>query len=112
MNHPRDRPAVARGGPRGAPSAAARRSAIEQRARRTLMPRVIHFEIPADDPDRVIAFYEKVFGWKTQKWEGPEPYWLLTTGEDSQAGINGGVMRKHHPAQPVANTIDVPNVDE
>ena len=26
------------------------------------MSRVIHFELAADDPQRAIAFYEKVFG--------------------------------------------------
>ncbi len=28
------------------------------------MPRVVHFEIPADDPERAIEFYRQVFGWK------------------------------------------------
>jgi predicted enzyme related to lactoylglutathione lyase len=28
------------------------------------MPKVIWFEIPADDPGRAIKFYEDVFGWK------------------------------------------------
>ncbi len=28
------------------------------------MSRVIHFEIPASDPERASAFYKKVFGWK------------------------------------------------
>ena len=55
------------------------------------MPRVIHFEIPADDPERAVAFYQNVFGWKWQKWEGPEPYWLATTGEDSEPGAAGYV---------------------
>ena len=27
------------------------------------MSRVIHLEIPADDPERSIKFYEEVFGW-------------------------------------------------
>lgn len=35
------------------------------------MSRVIHFEIPADDPERSISFYEKVFGWRIEKWDGP-----------------------------------------
>jgi hypothetical protein len=30
------------------------------------MPRVIWFEIPADDPDRAAKFYEDVFGWKIE----------------------------------------------
>lgn len=31
------------------------------------MPRVVHFEIPADDPGRAVKFYESVFGWQIQK---------------------------------------------
>ena len=38
------------------------------------MPRVVHFEIPVNDIDRSIAFYEKIFGWKFQKWDGPDGY--------------------------------------
>ena len=30
--------------------------------------RVMYFELPADDPKRAIAFYEKVFGWTITKW--------------------------------------------
>lgn len=58
------------------------------------MPRVLHFEIHASDPERGIKFYEKVFGWTFQKWEGPMDYWLITTGPDSEPGINGGLMRR------------------
>jgi len=58
------------------------------------MPRVVHFEIHADDPERAIGFYQKLFDWKFQKWEGPMPYWLVTTGQDSEPGINGGLIRR------------------
>ncbi len=40
------------------------------------MPRVVHFEINADDPERAAKFYQNVFGWKIKKWEGPIDYWL------------------------------------
>jgi predicted enzyme related to lactoylglutathione lyase len=56
------------------------------------MPRVVHFEIHAGDPERAINFYEKVFSWTLQKWEGPTPYWLVTTGPDDERGINGGLL--------------------
>ena len=49
------------------------------------MPRPVHFEIPTDNPDRAIAFYAAVFGWTFQKWEGPMPYWLITTGPERRA---------------------------
>jgi hypothetical protein len=93
------------------PAAAAnpRHSFIPEEAH---MPRVIHFEIPAEQPERALEFYRAVFGWKAQKWEGAEDYWLLTTGADHEPGINGGLMRRKDPAQPVAHSIDVPSVDE
>ncbi len=30
------------------------------------MPRVVHFEIHADDPERAISFYNSVFDWEFQ----------------------------------------------
>jgi predicted enzyme related to lactoylglutathione lyase len=33
------------------------------------MSRVMHFEIPAVDPNRAVNFYETVFGWKIEKCE-------------------------------------------
>lgn len=49
------------------------------------------FEIPADDPGRAAKFYDDVFGWKV-KWDGPIDYWLVTTGEDEEPGINGAII--------------------
>jgi predicted enzyme related to lactoylglutathione lyase len=76
------------------------------------MPRPVHFEIPADNPERIIAFYQTVFGWTVQKWDGPMPYWMVTTGPDGEPGINGGIMPKRDPRQPCVNTVGVANVDE
>src|ERR1051325_7268481 len=77
------------------------------------MPRPTHFEIPAENPERARAFYQTVFGWTFQKWEGgPMPYWMIITGPDSEPGINGGLMPRQHPQQPCVNTVSVANVDE
>jgi len=76
------------------------------------MPRVGHFEINADDPERVVKFYQKVFGWKIEKWNGPVAYWLVTTGPNDQPGINGGIMKRMNPQASTYNTVDVPSVDE
>jgi predicted enzyme related to lactoylglutathione lyase len=76
------------------------------------MPRVIHFEIAADDPDRAIDFYQQVFDWKIEKWEGPVEYWLITTGPADEPGIDGGMTRKGEMATGTENTIGVTSVDE
>ncbi len=75
------------------------------------MPRVVHFEIPADNPDRAIRFYSEIFGWKFQKWEGPMEYWLVQTGEE-QKGIDGGLMRRRIPGASTVNTVEVTSVDD
>ena len=74
------------------------------------MLRVTHFEVPADDPERAVAFYRTVFGWKIEKWEGPAEYWLVMTGE-GEPGINGGIARRGSVSV-TTNTIEVPSVDE
>lgn len=82
------------------------------------MPRVIHFEIQVENPERAVRFYQNAFGWKFDKWEGPEEYWLITTCPNDQPGINGGLMKRRGPG-PQQNqavnsfvcTIGVENLD-
>jgi len=76
------------------------------------LPRPIHFEIPAEDPGRAMAFYSKVLGWTFTKWDGPVDYWLITTGDANEPGINGGLMPRRDPAQPCVNTMNVADLDE
>ncbi len=76
------------------------------------MPRVIHFDISADDPERALRFYRDVFGWKAEKWNGPFDYWLIKTGEPDQPGIDGGLARRDQPWESITNIIDVTSVDE
>jgi len=76
------------------------------------MPRVAFFEINAEDIDRATQFYTTVFGWEFAKWDGPNDYWLITTGKDTP-GIDGGMMRRQADMPPASgNTIDVPSLDE
>ena len=74
------------------------------------MPRITHFEVPADDPARAQKFYSDVFGWKFDKWDGPTEYWMAKTGEDNQPGAwqcvdqckryEAGQWPKGEPKQP------------
>ncbi|WP_018615593.1 VOC family protein [Segetibacter koreensis] len=73
--------------------------------------RVVHFEIPCDDPDKTMEFFKEVFGWGFQSY-GQEQYWLATTGDDKSPGINGAIMKKRDPKQPLVNTLSVTNIDE
>lgn len=82
------------------------------------MPRPMHFEIHAADPERVQAFYRTLFDWQFQSWGGPVEYWVITTGPATEPGINGGMVRRRGspPAEGQAVnafvcTVDVPDVD-
>ena len=77
------------------------------------MPRVVHFELSAEDPERAVRFYQNVFGWEISKWDGPHEYWLISTGEQDKPGINGGLMRQmpQFPARTPVHTLDVDSVD-
>ncbi len=71
---------------------------------------MVHFEILADDPERAVKFYLDVFKWKIEKWD-PFEYWLVTTGDDDEPGINGAIMPKEVDSM-VMNTISVDSYDE
>ena len=82
------------------------------------MPRVVHFEIQAADPERAMRFYTDLFDWRFNKFAGPMDYWLIVTGSPDQPGIDGGLLRRNGP--PPADgqavnafvcTIDVPSLD-
>ncbi|MCE7938838.1 glyoxalase [bacterium] len=82
------------------------------------MGRLVHFEIHASDPERLADFYRALFGWTIAKWEGPMPYWVITTGDPASPGIDGGmVLRQGDPpaaGQPVNAfpcVVDVDDVD-
>ena len=81
---------------------------------------IVHFEIPADDPERAAKFYRDMFGWTINRWENPDgiEYYIVQTvptdqqGMPTRQGVNGGMMRRMYPSQQPVNYIAVPNVDE
>jgi uncharacterized protein len=73
--------------------------------------RIVHFEIPAHQPEDLTKFYAELFGWKFNK--APMPgmeYWLCETGSDGP-GINGAVMQRQNAQQPWMNYVDVASID-
>jgi len=63
--------------------------------------RVVHFEIPANEPKVLTNFYRELFGWKFQL--APIPgveYWSCETGADGP-GIKGTIMKRQNSRQPL-----------
>lgn len=57
-----------------------------------------------------MTFFRDVFGWTFSRF-GTEEYWMCITGETSEPGIDGAVMLRRDPNQPVTNSIIVDSVD-
>lgn len=81
------------------------------------MPRPIHFEIHANDPQRAIAFYTGVFGWTVNQYDDQQ-YWLVSTGPTDEPGIDGAILprmgARPAPGAPVVgmvNTMQVADLD-
>jgi predicted enzyme related to lactoylglutathione lyase len=64
---------------------------------------VVHFEIHASEPQRLIDFYTELLGWKFNQF-GEMPYWAIETGEgaigmnEPGRGINGGLTQRQGAA--------------
>jgi predicted enzyme related to lactoylglutathione lyase len=75
------------------------------------MPKLTHFEIPADHVERAVRFYSKVFDWFIQKDEAtPEDYWLVTPKEN-EPEITAGIMKRTGPEDATVPTYEVSSVD-
>src|SRR6266571_316331 len=83
------------------------------------MDKVVHFEIPADDPARAKKFYSSVFGWKVQDVPNLDFTMVYTVATDERAqmpkeagAINGVIMRRapEHPTPQI--TIGVADIDK
>ena len=76
---------------------------------------IVHFEIPADDVARAQTFYQSVFGWKIKQMPMPAggiEYYGVTTRNEGQPGINGGLMKRNMPGQRFANYVAVKSIDD
>jgi predicted enzyme related to lactoylglutathione lyase len=54
------------------------------------MNTVAYFEIQSADPEKAVAFYQALFGWRfTRDEQLPIPYWRIET-----PGIRGGLLQR------------------
>jgi predicted enzyme related to lactoylglutathione lyase len=81
---------------------------------------IVHFEIPASDPDKLSKFYTDLFGWKIEKTSmGDTDYYMTQTvpvGEDYmptvRGAINGGIYKRQDAQQAPVNYVQVESVDD
>lgn len=84
---------------------------------------IIHFEIPANNPEKLSEFYRNLFGWKIEKVSMGEmnDYWTIETRAGTAqnmeksmntAGTNGGMMKKMDANQRPVNYVLVESIDD
>ena len=74
---------------------------------------VVHFEIHATEPQRLVDFYTELLGWRFNRW-GDAPYWTIDTGEGAIGnvagsaghGINGGLTQRTGPRPEVGAPLN------
>ena len=84
---------------------------------------IVHFEIPAEDIEKLKKFYQDLFGWTMNKHAGPTAYYLVGTVPvdektmmPARPGVNGGLYEKKDALSPELakpiNYISVESVEE
>lgn len=79
--------------------------------------KVVHFEIPAEDPKRAKSFYERCFGWRINEFPGMGYWGVGTTPVDDKqtptepGGINGGLTKRNDVLKHPTFTVNVPDID-
>jgi predicted enzyme related to lactoylglutathione lyase len=78
------------------------------------MSRIVHFEVPADNPERAQKFYAQALGWEFVKFpgEGPVEYWLVKTGPTGAPGIDGGLLKRGAAGQGPMVIAGVASIDQ
>ena len=76
---------------------------------------VVHFEIHAAEPQRLIEYYSTLLGWTFTRF-GELDYWVIGTGEGSieqggaGLGINGGLVKRLGPSPVIGGPVTGANL--
>lgn len=79
---------------------------------------IIHFEIPANNVEKLKKFYEELFGWTITLAPGPIEYWVIQTvptdekGMLQRPGVNGGMYKKQDPQNKPINYFSVESITD
>jgi predicted enzyme related to lactoylglutathione lyase len=72
---------------------------------------IVHFDIPAENVEKMRKFYSSLFGWKIERVAGPIEYYLIKTAPEGK-GVGGGMPKKEDQSQQPMNYYSVESVDE
>ena len=80
---------------------------------------VVHFEIYADDPDKLAQFYTSLFDWTIERMPGMDYRFIKTVETDAKGmpsqpgGINGGMLKRPEGYEgPWINYVNVESLEK
>ena len=74
--------------------------------------KIVHFEIPAGDVERLSRFYSDLFGWKFAKQSMPGmDYWMIETTGQGPEHVTGGMYAKQGETDKPRFYVGVENID-
>lgn len=73
---------------------------------------IVHFEIPANDTERMSKFYGELFDWKFDKQNMPGmDYWMIETTGTGPEHLGGGMYPKQHENDRPRFYVNVDDID-
>ncbi len=75
------------------------------------MPTIVHFDVPADDPERAKKFYETLFDWKFELVPQYQYNLISTRHLDGAPGVAGGLGKRMDPSQRMMNYFGVKSIE-
>lgn len=75
------------------------------------MATIVHFDVPAEDPERAKKFYASLFDFKYQLVPEFQYNLITTTNLDGTPGVGGGLGKRMAPSQHMMNYFGVKSID-
>jgi uncharacterized protein len=75
------------------------------------MATIVHFDVPAEDPERAKKFYASLFDFKYQLVPEFQYNLITTTNLDGTPGVGGGLGKRMDPSQHMTNYFGVKSID-
>ena len=74
---------------------------------------IVHFDIPAEDFEKMKAFYAGVFGWAFEEDESSPECWSIGFGPIGKAEpVTAGLIPRSAPTQPIGCYFRVSSIDQ
>lgn len=83
----------------------------DEHGREIVAGRITHFEIYGDEPSKLAAFYNALFGWGTEQVEGLD-YWRIHLDPTDTSSVGGGLTyRPRSDPKGWLQFVDVESID-